>query len=65
MAEATREWLAVKAVAQRCDVTVNTIYRWTRDKSNSFPSPVKLGPNCTRWRLADLEAWEAEREAAA
>ncbi|WP_231613729.1 hypothetical protein [Halomonas sp. BC04] len=25
---------------------------------------MKLGASCTRWRLADLEAWEASREVA-
>jgi hypothetical protein len=26
-----------------------------------FPQPVKISPGCTRWRLSDLEAYEAAR----
>ncbi len=25
-----------------------------------FPSPIQLGPSSTRWRLSDLEAYEAQ-----
>ncbi|WP_417422440.1 helix-turn-helix transcriptional regulator [Halomonas sp.] len=55
-----REWIAVKDLATRCGVGVNTIWRWSRDPQHPFPSPAKLGPNCTRWRLADVEAFEAD-----
>jgi len=58
-------FLAVKQVAQRYGVGPATPWRWARECKNGFPAPVKLGPNCTRWRLADLEAWEAKRGAAA
>ncbi|WP_379862581.1 helix-turn-helix transcriptional regulator [Mameliella alba] len=27
----------------------------------TFPKPVTLTPGCTRWKLADLEAWEAAK----
>ncbi|WP_280569749.1 AlpA family phage regulatory protein [Chromohalobacter sp. 296-RDG] len=64
MAEAIREWIDVKALAQRYSVGVNTIWRWSRDPDNAFPAPSKLGANCTRWHLDDLEKWEAERGAA-
>jgi prophage regulatory protein len=29
----------------------------------TFPKPVRLSPGCTRWRLADIEAWEAGKAA--
>jgi len=48
-------------IADRYGVSRNTIWRWT--KEGRLPSPVRLGPGCTRWRLADIEQWEAEREA--
>lgn len=53
-----REWINAKDLAHRCDVTINTIWRWSRDKGNSFPEPVKMGANCTRWRLAEVVEWE-------
>jgi predicted DNA-binding transcriptional regulator AlpA len=52
-------FLTARQVSERESISVPTIWRWARE--NKFPSPVKLGDNCTRWRLADLEAWEAER----
>lgn len=52
-------WLTVKQTAARLAVSVPTIWRWSRERSD-FPKPHTLGPNCTRWRLADLE-WEAKR----
>lgn len=57
-------YLCVKRLAQRYAVAVPTIWRWARDPNNAFPKPVKLGENCTRWRLEDVEQWEAGREAA-
>ena len=32
-----------------------SIWRWV--KAGRFPAPVKLGPNTTAWRVADLRAW--------
>lgn len=61
--EAVRTWLTAKQVAARYDVGVATIWRWSRDRDD-FPKPKKLGDNCTRWRLSDLEHWEDEREVA-
>lgn len=58
-----RTFMTAKQVATRYDVGVATIWRWSRDRAD-FPKPKKLGDNCTRWRLADLEQWEDEREVA-
>lgn len=40
----------------------NTIWRWVR--KGIFPAPVKLGPGTTAWKIEDVEAWLAAREAA-
>lgn len=53
-------WLTAHRVANRYHVGVATIWRWSRERDD-FPAPVKLGDNCTRWRLADLEQWESTR----
>jgi prophage regulatory protein len=58
---ASHTFLTAKQVATRYDLGVATIWRWARDRED-FPKPMKLGANCTRWRLADIEAWEASRQ---
>lgn len=49
------EWLSDVQVARYLGVkSRDTIWRWSRE--GRLPAPVKLGPNCTRWKLAQLEA---------
>lgn len=40
-----------------------TIWRWTNERQ--FPAPVKLSPQITRWRWADVQAWETAQSPAA
>ncbi len=47
-------------IAAKYGVSRATIWRWV--SAGKFPAPVKLSPGCTRWRLADVEAWEAKQE---
>ena len=49
------QFLNVKQVSERVGIAVSTIWLWAR--TDRFPKPVKMG-SCTRWRLADIEAWE-------
>lgn len=53
-------FLPVKAVAERYGISIETVWRWSR-ADQGFPKPISLSAGCTRWRLADLEAWEAAR----
>lgn len=46
-------------LAERYSVHRVTIWRWVRE--GRFPSPIKLTPGCSRWRMADVERHEAER----
>jgi prophage regulatory protein len=46
-------YLSVRQVAQRLDVSKDTIWRWCR--KGEFPAGVKLSGGCTRWRLAEIE----------
>jgi predicted DNA-binding transcriptional regulator AlpA len=57
-------YLSDKQVGDRYAVSRTTPWRWLKADPN-FPRPVTLSPGCTRWRLADLEAWEAARAEAA
>lgn len=53
-------WLDIEEVAARFSVTPSTIWRWTREQRIPFPAPVRLTPRVTRWRLEDIETFEAE-----
>ncbi|MDQ2092741.1 helix-turn-helix transcriptional regulator [Rhodalgimonas zhirmunskyi] len=45
----------------------NNVHRstpWRRAKvAPAFPQPVKLSPQCSRWKLSEIEAWENNRAA--
>lgn len=53
-------FLSDKAVGDRYEVSRVTIWRW-RKSDPTFPAPITLSPGCVRWRLSDLEAWEASK----
>lgn len=57
-------YLTDKQTADRYGVTRTTIWRW-RKTDQTFPTPITLSPGCVRFRLADLEAWEAAKAAGA
>lgn len=57
--EQRNTYLTDRQTADRYAVHRNTVHRWARERD--FPKPVKLGENCTRFRLTDLEAWEARQ----
>lgn len=52
----TKEYARDIEIANRYDVTRQSIWRWVR--TANFPKPVKLSPGCTRWRIADVIRWE-------
>ncbi len=56
----TPNYLPARLVAARYAVTIRSIERWTDDDRRGFPAPVYLG-RMRFWRVADLEAWEAQR----
>ncbi len=58
--DTTNLYLTVDQVAERLGVSRDTIWRWKRN--GTFPKAVKLGGRTTRWRLSDIEAWEASCE---
>ena len=45
-------YLTVEQVAERYGVSTDSIWRWKRN--GTFPAPVRVGPNCTRWCLSDI-----------
>lgn len=51
-------YLTDKQVAERFSISRSTPWRWVM--RHKFPKPIKLSSGCTRWRLSDVEQWEAE-----
>lgn len=51
-------FLSVNQVANRYGVGRSTIWRWVA--GGRLPRAVALSPGCKRWKLTDLEHFEAE-----
>ena len=49
-------------VAEHYSVSRSTVWRWVR--RGLLPRPIQLSEACTRWRLDEIEARDAERQAA-
>lgn len=47
-------------LAARFGTSRQTVWGWARNDP-TFPKPIKLSPGCTRWKLAEIEAWEAAK----
>jgi prophage regulatory protein len=45
----------VKAVQRLTSIKRSTLYDWMRE--GRFPRPLVLSRKCSRWRLADVNAW--------
>lgn len=54
-------FLTDRQLAARYRISRPTLWRWVAQ--GRFPNPVKLGPQTTRWRAADVDDWEAQTEA--
>ncbi|WP_138935311.1 AlpA family phage regulatory protein [Roseovarius arcticus] len=47
-------------LAERYAIHRSTPWRWTKTDP-TFPKPVKFSPQCSRWKLSEIEAWETRR----
>ena len=61
--DTTVRFLSDKDIAERYSVHRATPWRWV--KEGKLPQPVKITAGCTRWKLADIEAWEQAQEVSA
>lgn len=55
-------YMTDKQVAERFGISRVTVWRW-RKTDPAFPAPITLSPGCVRWKLADIEMWEASKAA--
>jgi predicted DNA-binding transcriptional regulator AlpA len=53
--------VSVKTIAALTGNGVSTIWRYA--KNPDFPKPTKLSARCTRFRVGDVRAWLASKEA--
>ncbi len=56
-------YVADSALAVHFGVSRATIWRWANE--TTFPAPVKLSAQITRWRWADVADWESAQATAA
>jgi prophage regulatory protein len=54
-------YLSVEQVAARLGVSTDSIWRWKRHGDS--PAAVRVGPNCTHWRLSDMQEYESQMPA--
>ena len=53
-------YLSDTQLSARYAVHRTTPWRWAKTRPD-FPKPVTLTPGCTRWKLSEIEAWEAAK----
>jgi len=53
-------YLSDLKLAARYGVHRTTPWRWVHTDP-TFPKPVKLSPQCSRWKLSEIEAWDAAK----
>ena len=56
----TETYLTDRQLATRYGVGRSSIWRWVRE-GTTFPKPYSLAERITRWKLSDIEAWEASK----
>lgn len=49
--------LRMSDVRKMCGLSPSTVYQMMRD--GRFPKPLQLGLRSVRWRMRDIEAWQA------
>ena len=56
----TEQYLRLPQVVAITAIAKSTVWKWI--KTNGFPSPIKLSPKCSAWKLSEVEAWMKNRE---
>jgi prophage regulatory protein len=62
MSNTPTEFLSDRQVAARYNVSRQCVWSWSQ--AGTIPKPIKLSAGCTRWNLADLQAFEARKAGA-
>jgi len=59
------KYVSAAQLAERYGVDRSTIWRWASKKGSQFPRPVRLSDQVTRWRLDEIEQYDAALEQSA
>lgn len=59
----SRAWLSPAKLAERYDVSLVSIWRWT--KAGRLPQPHRIGPNCVRYCADEVAEHEQRIKGAA
>ena len=62
-AQAEECYLSVQAVARRYSISIQTVWRHTK-QNPAFPKPIKILNGTTRWRMSDILSFEVARQEA-
>jgi predicted DNA-binding transcriptional regulator AlpA len=60
---AEERYLSVQDVARRYAISVQTVWRHTK-QNPAFPKPIKILNGTTRWRMSDILSFELARQEA-
>jgi hypothetical protein len=55
------ELLSLEQVAERYSVTIRSVQTWTK-RNEGFPQPLRFSRRIVRWRLRDLQRFEAGKQ---
>lgn len=57
------EYVSDKFCSHRYEISRATWWRWVRE--GNAPKPYRFTSQCSRWKLSEIEAWEASQEVSA
>jgi predicted DNA-binding transcriptional regulator AlpA len=55
-------YVSDRDLAKRYHNHRSALWRWV--ETRDFPKPIRLSPGCTRWKLDEVEQWEARQATA-
>ena len=54
-----QQFIRLADLTKRIGISRSSV--WSFTKNGTFPTPIKLSPNCTAWVTAEVDQWAADR----